>query len=1139
MQSLTLSGPPSTLEELAKSIPACKGAQPTRLPIHGPYHAAHLYDDQDIEDILDHGSGDALASYVPNLPLLSSFSGKQISLGNTVQVLKCIMKEILMQQLHWNYVIEGAISEIKTAFSSQCTVFSFGPTSAGRSLVAALKQASGLQVTLDDCSLHFSDNAYSGQPSGKLSESNIAIVGMAGRFPSAADHELFWELLEKGKDVHKEIPKDRFDAQAHYDPTGHQKNTSHTPYGCFIDEPGLFDPRFFSMSPREAAQTDPMHRLALLTAYEALEMSGYTPNRTPSTQLDRVGTFFGQTSDDWRDLNAAQNIDTYFIPGGVRAFAPGRINYYFKFSGPSFSVDTACSSSFAAIQLACTSLWAGDCDTALAGGLNVMTNPDIFCGLSRGQFLSKTGNCQTWDNDADGYCRGDGVGTVILKRLEDAEADKDNILGVIMASATNHSAEAVSITHPHAGAQELLYKKILASAGVDPHDVSYIEMHGTGTQAGDGTEMRSVTNVFAPSHRQRRPDQTLHLGAVKSNIGHGEAASGMSALIKVLLMMERNAIPPHCGIKKTINQTFPKDLKDRNVHIPFEKTPWLRKNGQKRRVFLNNFSAAGGNTGLLMEDAPLIIPAANSDPRSTHIVTISGRSQSSLRKNTARLIDFIDKNPSTAVPSLSYTTTARRIHHNYRVSVAASDLNKVKDSLMVSLEKDVVPVSPVKPRVAFVFTGQGSHYSALGKDLFEESCQFRADILQFDKISQGQGFPSFQPLIDGSVTDVQSLPPLVTQLGLTCIQMALAQLWISWGVVPTAVMGHSLGEYAALNVAGVLSVSDTIYLVGQRARRLQDKCAAGTHAMLAVKGSVTSIEPVVEGKNFEIACINGPNETVISGSDGEISLLSEDLSSRGLKNTKLRVPYAFHSSQVDPILDEFEEVAGGVNFNAPSIPVISPLLGEVIQGHGSVTPVYLRRHARETVNFLGGIEAGRAVFINKTIWVEIGPHPVCLGMITATLEASHVISAPSLRRSDNAWKVVANSLCTLHTAGLSINWNEYHRGFPAAQQLLRLPTYAFDLKNYWLQYTNNWTLTKGDLNVDVSVSESKPKLSTTTVQKIIEEDIRTTEATVIVQSDLSEPNLLAAIKGHLVNGTGLCPSVSNGHPKQCAITDCQ
>ncbi|KAG9976553.1 polyketide synthase, partial [Aureobasidium melanogenum] len=297
--------------------------------------------------------------------------------------------------------------------------------------------------------------------------------------------------------------------------------------------------------------------LALVTAYEALEQSGYVPNRTPSTKLHRIGTFYGQTSDDWREINASENVDTYFITGGVRAFAPGRINYYFKFSGPSFSIDTACSSSLAAIQLACTSLWAGDCDTACAGGLNVLTNPDIFSGLSKGQFLSKTGSCKTYDNAADGYCRGDGCGTVVLKRYEDALADKDNILGCILGAATNHSAEAVSITHPHAGAQEFLYKKVLANAGVDAHEISYVEMHGTGTQAGDGIEMTSVTNVFAPRHRQRKPEQKLHLGAIKANIGHGEAASGINSLCKVLMMMKKNAIPANVGIKGEINKTFP------------------------------------------------------------------------------------------------------------------------------------------------------------------------------------------------------------------------------------------------------------------------------------------------------------------------------------------------------------------------------------------------------------------------------------------------------------------------------------------------------------------------------------------------------------------------------------------------------
>lgn len=290
------------------------------------------------------------------------------------------------------------------------------------------------------------------------------------------------------------------------------------------------------MSPREALQTDPMQRLALVTAYEALEMSGFVPDRTRSTALSRVGTFYGQTSDDYRDVNAAQDIGTYFITGGIRAFGPvstspllpsskfvygltsqqqGRINYFFKFGGPSYSIDTACSSSLAAIQLACTALRNGECDTAVAGGLSVLTSPDLFSGLSRGQFLSKTGSCKTFDDGADGYCRADGIGSVVIKRLTDAELDRDNVLAVILGAGTNHSANAISITHPHAETQSNLYRQVLGQSGVDPLDVGYVEMHGTGTQAGDGTEMRSVLDVFGPERPSRAEDNPLYVGAVK------------------------------------------------------------------------------------------------------------------------------------------------------------------------------------------------------------------------------------------------------------------------------------------------------------------------------------------------------------------------------------------------------------------------------------------------------------------------------------------------------------------------------------------------------------------------------------------------------------------------------------------------
>ncbi|AEO68580.1 uncharacterized protein THITE_13940, partial [Thermothielavioides terrestris NRRL 8126] len=260
-----------------------------------------------------------------------------------------------------------------------------------------------------------------------------AIIGMSGRFPDAADLSAFWDLLYRGLDVHRQVPEERFDARRHYDATGRRKNTSKVLNGCWIRDPGLFDARFFNISPKEAEQSDPGQRLALETVYEALDMAGAVPDRTPSTRRERVGVFYGMASDNWREVNSGQNVDTFFIPaGGNRAFTPGPLNYYFKISGPSASIDTACSSSLAAIHMACNSLWRNDCDTAIAGGTNVMTNPDNFAGLDRGHFLSRTGNCNTFDDGADGYCRADGVGTVILKRLEDAQADKDPILGVIL-----------------------------------------------------------------------------------------------------------------------------------------------------------------------------------------------------------------------------------------------------------------------------------------------------------------------------------------------------------------------------------------------------------------------------------------------------------------------------------------------------------------------------------------------------------------------------------------------------------------------------------------------------------------------------------------------------------------------------------
>lgn len=755
-----------------------------------------------------------------------------------------------------------------------------------------------------------------------------------------------------------------------------------------------------------------------------------------------------------------------------------------------------------------------------------MTNSDIFAGLSRGQFLSKTGNCQTFDNDADGYCRGDAVGTLIVKRLADAEADNDRILGVILDTATNHSANAVSITHPHAETQEVLFASVMEGAGVDPHDVNYVELHGTGTQAGDGTEMRSVTNVFAPVSRKGTRQKPLYLGSVKANVGHGEASSGVTALIKCLLMMQKDRIPPHCGIKKTINQGFPQDLNARNVHIAFKSTPLASSDGSPRRIFVNNFSAAGGNTAMLLEDAPSKF-ITRADPRSNFVIAVSAKSKSSLRTNLRRLIQFIDSH-SVSLADLSYTTTARRIHHGFRVAFGCDKITMAREILASKLDDLIDPVQSAKPKVAFVFTGQGAHYKFLAKSLYESSTQFRSDLLSFVYIAERQGFPSFLPLLLAD-TDLKDASPLVMQVGLCCIQMALTRLWASWGVQPDMVMGHSLGEYAALNAAGVISVSEAIFLVGERAKLLKEKCFVGSHAMLATKTSAKSAkEALAKVPGVEIACINAPQETVLGGTVADIDKAADELREKGIKCTKLNVQFAFHSTQVDPILTSFQKLAGSIVFQKPKIPVISPLLSGVLNESDSIDKEYLSKHARGTVDFLGALEAAQqlGVINENTIWLELGPHPVCSGFVKSGLGSSTKV-ASSLNRNFDDYKVVSDTLAFLHTAGLDINWNDYHRNFQGSLQMLDLPAYAFDNKKYWIDYVGDWNLTKGQTGrLAILPAAVTPSLSTTTVQKVISEVIEDdkVKATMVIESDVSRPDLLAAISGHQVNGTALCPS---------------
>ena len=1130
--SITLSGPPRSLKGITESRKFKEFALKSFHidGIYGPYHAPHLYSSDDVEDVVADVLDRRTLSYPNQVPVLSS-AGPSVEDGDFETLLKDAVEQILLRPIRWSDILEEVQSCLHKCASESFSIVPIA-TKADQLMHTAFKQTS-LRSLLSTSGANNKPSLIEDVSDSNPHKPKLAIIGMSGRYPGAKDNEAFWDLLYQGLDVHKPAPALHWDVKTHVDTKGTSKNTSATPYGCWLDDPGEFDARFFNISPREAPQIDPAQRLALMTAYEAIEQAGIVPDMTPSTRRDRVGVFYGVTSNDWMETNSAQNIDTYFIPGGNRAFIPGRINYCFNFSGPSFAVDTACSSSLAGIHLACNSLWRGDIDTAIAGGTNVLTNPDFTAGLDRGHFLSRTGNCKTFDDDADGYCRGEGIGTVILKRLDDAVADADPILGIILGASTNHSAESESITRPHVGAQRAVFNKILNQGAVDPYTVSYVEMHGTGTQAGDAGEMSSTLETFAPPLNQvkkgRDSDQPLYLGSAKANIGHGEAASGVSSLIKVLLMMQKDTIVPHCGIKTRINHKFPLDLQDRNVNIALKPISWNRSSNpaKPRRVFVNNFSAAGGNSALLLEDAPPRVESPNVAPdlRSHHLVAVSAKNGVSFQGNLKSMLSFLQQANDVPLGKLSYTTTARRMHHQHRVLLTGSSISEISAQIETAIRDKTGTTRPKStPKVLFTFTGQGAQYPGMGKQLLEHFSLFRSEMLRLDRIGQALGFPSMLPVIQSDEQDIGIFQPVAVQLASVCMQLALSALWASWKITPTAVVGHSLGEYAALNVAGVLSDSDTIYLVGTRARLLQDLCTQNTHEMLVVKASVNEIASALSDQKYEIACINSPVETVLAGPSEDVSLLKETLANARMKTTLLKVPYAFHSSQIDPVLADFVSLASVVTYHEPRIPLLCPLDGSIIKDVGSVGPHYLARHSREPVNMLQALLTARdnQVITTQTMMLEIGPHPAISGMVKGVL-GSQTTSLASLQRGQSTYQSLSAALKTLYEGGADISWSKYNQDFKASHEVLSLPAYSWDLKDYWIQYVNDWSLRKGDAPLMIS---NASKLESTTIHRIVEESGDTQRTHIVVEADIARKDLSPLVQGHEVDGIPLCtPSI--------------
>ena len=790
--------------------------------------------------------------------------------------------------------------------------------------------------------------------------------------------------------------------------------------------------------------------------------------------------------------------------------------------------DTACSSSFVALHNACNAIWKRDCDTAIVGGMNICTSSDNFNGLTAGHFLSPTGGCKTWDESADGYCRGEAVASVVIKPLDAAQNDNDNILGVLTSMGTNYSSHAESITRPHAGDQEKLYRQILYEAGITPYDVDYVEMHGTGTQAGDQVEMASITNVFAPMTPVRSPENPLYLSATKSNVGHGESASGVTALIKTLLVLREETLPPHVGIKTKMNPKLPA-LEPRNVRIAHTPTslPSKRGDGAKRRVMLNNFSAAGGNTACILEEAPARSSAdADTYKKPFYPITVSAKSATSMAKNVDNLLAYIDKHPDVSLADLSYTTTARRIHHNLRKGFVAASMSDLKKQLL-AFDKNQKNSQKKTPKVVFCFSGQGAFYKSLARELFETCSTFKNDILRMDGTSEAHGFGSFLPALE-EASDDESISQKQIHLATCAVQIALTRFLRSMGIAPSLSIGHSLGEYAALHASGVLSETDVLYLVGQRAALIEEHCSKGTHSMLVIQAGDERLRTLLgpDLAFLEVACLNSPQQLVLTGPDEKVSSLQDKLKQEGVLCRRLDLPFAFHSSQMNPMLNLFEEAASSVKYQTPSTPFASPLLGSTILSPESLGPSYLRQHLRETNNFYGAVKDcdQKGLVDETTIWLELGPHSLCLDMVKASL-GTQTRAAPLLQKGENSWSVITKCLSSLYNWGAEVDWQEFHsdsRGL----RLLDLPKYGWNNKDYWIPYENDWLLNKDGAasNTKNSAPISLGGPETTTVQRLTSRETSGEKVSLTFESDLTDSKLHAVIAGHVINGSALCPA---------------
>lgn len=886
------------------------------------------------------------------------------------------------------------------------------------------------------------------EQSKTISAEPIAVVGMACRAPSVKNPEELWQLIRAGRDAITDIPKTRWDAQDYYDPRPGTPGKAYTLRGGFVEHADKFDAGFFGISAREAEGMDPQQRLLLEVAWEALEHAGIPPS---SLVASASGVFVGVTSSDYGLLQACSDIEgdgnPYFNTGTPLNACAGRISYVLGLQGPCMAVDTACSSSLTAIHLACTSLRAKDCDLALTGGVNLTLSPLLNVTLSAAGMMSADGKCKTFSEDANGYVRGEGCGIVVLKRLSDAVANNDNIIGVIRATGVNQDGASSGFTVPNGQAQQKLIRQTLLKSGLQPHEIDYVEAHGTGTPLGDPIEAQSLGAVLGQAEKRDRP---LLVGSIKSNIGHLESAAGVMGLIKLLKALEHRELPPTLHIQTPSSRIPWHEL---NLRPVSELQPW-HSHGTLRRAGLSAFGASGSNAHLIIEEATAPVETVMSDrDGQLSILALSAKSKDGLAQTVNAYSRFLGETQA-SLNSLCLSSNRHRDHFKYRVALTAHSKEQAIERLNQYLEDKASPDihttrAEVKkaPRVAFVFGGQGSIYSGMSKELYQQQPSFAKALDECCHILDGILDTSLLQLMHSEAEDASRLlnaKAQYAQPALFSIQYALSQMWTTLGITPCAVAGHSLGEYAAACVAGILSLKDALHLVAERGR-LTD--TLGSHgSMLVVFSTQETITPLIQqhAARVSVAVINSENSIVLSGDKTALQAINAQCQELKIETHPLVVTHAFHSPLMDPILEELEASAKGATYHEPTLAFFSSLTGKMLDARTNISPGYWRRHYREPVLFSKALKSLKDA--KPDLVIEIGPNAILANIGQTQLDVMSWL--PSLQRYKPDGAVVATTIAKLYSLGSTIDWT--HWNFGSNQRVPNLPTYQFQRQRYWI-----------------------------------------------------------------------------------------